>query len=112
MTAIGARKNGYDAKVVVVSVTYNPPDTAIFLTQMVSIAEMNCTYIIVDDGSSSIFREWLASHALSNVRVILLEKNRGIAAAQNIGISAARECNGSHIIYCYWITTAFRIREW
>ncbi len=92
-----AKKRGLDERVVIVSVTYNP-DTVMFLAQMAVVAEMNCTYIVVDNGSSAIFRDWLANHATGDVRVILLESNRGIAAAQNIGISAAREFNGSHVL--------------
>ena len=97
MIEVRTNNGGLGEKVVVVSVTYNP-DTAAFLAQMMAVAAMNCTSIVVDNGSSADFREWLSRNTNGDMRVILLEGNRGIAAAQNVGVNAAQDCIGSHVL--------------
>lgn len=45
--------------------------------------------IVVDNGSTDDSREWLA-RALPDVRVVALDRNRGVAGGFNAGIEAAR----------------------
>ncbi|NRQ18227.1 glycosyltransferase family 2 protein [Ensifer sesbaniae] len=58
-----------------------------YLTQDISGVEL----VLSDDGSSSPDTlAWLRAHACANVKVILNERNQGIARTTNVGIEAAR----------------------
>ena len=46
--------------------------------------------IVVDDGSTDGTKAWLAAQTDPRIQVIASERNRGVSAARNLGLAAAR----------------------
>ena len=81
----------------VVITTHNRPEMAkrairSVLSQTYSPLEI----IVVEDGSNSGIEEWLKKEGNRNIRYILHEENKGLAAARNTGLHIAR---GKYVAY-------------
>lgn len=87
-------------KVVAVIVSYNP-DQKVFLGIVNNTALQVEHVIIVDNGSNCSTLTWLEllTSKYANVSIIKLQKNEGIATAQNEGIKKAYEINCSHVLF-------------
>lgn len=86
------------AVVIAVSVTYNPP-REVLEGQAKALQGQVHAHVVVDNGSSAAFRKWLLEEASRlGVAVLSLDKNVGIAAAQNIGIREAQRQGGTHVL--------------
>lgn len=78
-------------------VTYEPDENLLYLN-LASIASQVQQVLVVDNGSSQLvswaepLRQW------PNVCLIRLDRNRGIAAAINIGIMHARKMDASYVL--------------
>lgn len=71
--------------------TYNRRDVLPrAVTSVLEQDERDFELIIVDDASTDKTRQWLGQLADSRVRVIAAEKRRGVSAARNLGLAAAR----------------------
>lgn len=77
-----------------VIVTYNPDWVVVAQLVNTLLTQVNGV-VIVDNGSANIAQK----PDLPIVREVLLGKNCGIAAAQNIGIQAAESLNAKYIIF-------------
>ncbi|MHB8981053.1 glycosyltransferase family 2 protein [Thiobacillus sp.] len=54
--------------------------------------------VVVDNGSPENFKAWLSDRESTQVHGIFLGENRGIAAAQNIGIRWAMACGANYVL--------------
>jgi rhamnosyltransferase len=54
--------------------------------------------VVVDNGSPESFKVWLSERVDTSVQGVFLDENRGIAAAQNVGVRWARERYASHVL--------------
>ena len=54
--------------------------------------------ILVDNGSDTAVAAWLRDRCGQGPEVISLSENLGLAAAQNIGITRARECRAEYVV--------------
>ena len=79
----------YKSDVVAVVVTYQP-ELAVLGRLMDALVPQVSAVVIVDNGSRVDVAAWLLGQNMSSVEVHLLSENRGIAAAQNVGIQWAR----------------------
>ncbi|WP_454068175.1 glycosyltransferase family 2 protein [Brucella anthropi] len=75
-------------------VTYNP-DLAALERLIVAVTNQLANLLVVDNGSADNIGEWL-SDRYPDVNFIPLEKNEGIAKAQNVGIQWSKNYN-----FCY-----------
>jgi rhamnosyltransferase len=90
-------KNLTGSDIVAVVVSYQP-DLHV-LTSLINIIATQVTKIIVvDNGSDTNISEWNDKRENDAVELILLNENRGIAAAQNIGIQWARDKNAGFVL--------------
>ena len=83
-----------------VIVTFDP-DRARFVEQAHRLAAQVACSIIVDNGSSESTVDWLRAMATASAgrtRLVELGVNRGIAAAQNIGITLACEDGADYLL--------------
>lgn len=81
-------------------VTFNP-ERRRFTRQAQLLGPQVAASIIVDNGSSASTLEWLRELARSSplqIRLIELGANRGIAAAQNIGIEIASQSDAEYLL--------------
>ncbi len=83
-----------------VIVTFNP-DLVIFKRVIISNYRSGLRLIIIDNNSQNKAKleETLISLKYYNIKLILLEENVGLGAAQNIGISVARKLECSRLIF-------------
>lgn len=81
-----------------VVVTYNPEETRFKQLLDAALPQVG-ELVIVDNGSNDASLDWLrlCPHA-NKLRLMELGKNLGIAAAQNIGISAIRELSLDYVL--------------
>ncbi|MDY5153524.1 rhamnosyltransferase [Actinobaculum suis] len=83
-------------RVVAVVVTYNPPALSALLE---ALSAQVAAVVVVDNGSASAtVRELSALCARAGADFLATGTNLGIAAAQNLGISRARELEATHIL--------------
>lgn len=86
-----------EEKVVGVIVTYHPSISS--LSDLLSALQTQLdSVVVVDNGSPESFKTWLAGRLDTRVEGVFLGENRGIAAAQNLGIRRARERGASHVL--------------
>jgi len=82
---------------IAIIVTYNPALDV--LGELVErLANQVNAVLIVDNGSEQNLANWNASRPIAANHVIALEKNLGIAAAQNEGIVWARQQGATHVL--------------
>ena len=86
-----------EARVIAVIVAYHP-DVATVGNLLSILQGQTYRVILVDNGSSNSFKSWLADRDQDAIDTIFLGENRGIAAAQNVGIERARQYRPSHIL--------------
>lgn len=78
------------SSVCAVIVTYNPGQE--LARNVRAISEQVALVIVVDNGSSAIGMQHVTdASTISNTKLLLLGRNRGIAKALNVGISLARD---------------------
>lgn len=80
-----------DKKVASITITYNP-DIDVLKAQLAALFE--CMYVVVVDNGSetSVVNEIKSAvSAYGNTRMVALTNNKGIAAAQNLGVKIALE---------------------
>lgn len=78
-------------------VTYQPA-LDVLVQLLARLAPQVGTVLIVDNGSDDPITAWNATQSVAAQHVIALEENRGIAAAQNVGITWARAQGASHVL--------------
>ena len=83
--------------IVAVVITYHP-DLAVLLRLLRNLEGQVKEIVVVDNGSGLDLAGWCASAGVANVHVRLLGENRGIAAAQNIGVAYAKSRQASHVV--------------
>ncbi len=83
--------------VVAIVVTYHP-DLNLLVKQLACLAHQVSDVILVDNGSSGDLVTWNAQSGMILVTVIALGENRGIAAAQNVGIQWARNRGAGFVL--------------
>lgn len=83
--------------VTAVIVTYNPDVQRLTEVLLALFPQVEST-IIVDNGSSTDILSLVDSFAENNIHAICLHENRGIAAAQNIGINWAQKAGKDFIL--------------
>ncbi|WP_136313931.1 glycosyltransferase family 2 protein [Actinomyces procaprae] len=83
--------------VVAVVVTFNPDHD---VTELLRVLDQQCDRVlVVDNGSSAAVLSRIEDAAASTgAELLALGGNRGIAAAQNVGIARARELGASHVL--------------
>ncbi|MBP9061874.1 MAG: glycosyltransferase family 2 protein [Rhodoferax sp.] len=86
-----------DTKVVAVVVTYEPVLEMLQLQWNALVPQVD-RVVIVDNHSTVDVRAWMQCNNLGAGFVIVLEQNFGIAKAQNVGISWAREQGATHVL--------------
>ncbi len=84
-------------RVVAIVVTYHPDLTRLQL-QLEELASQVAAIVIVDNASDSDLAVWAASRTGNPPHVIALERNHGIAHAQNVGVQWARSQAATHIL--------------
>ncbi|MDG9925378.1 MULTISPECIES: glycosyltransferase family 2 protein [unclassified Pseudomonas] len=78
-------------------VTYYP-DTNFLERQLRILSKQASKVILVNNGPDNSLAEWISEIKLSDsVSAIQLDKNHGLAYAQNIGIEHARLSNATHV---------------
>ena len=78
-------------KISVLTATYNRADVLARAIESVQTQEFeDYEHLVVDDGSTDETAAVVADHADSRTRYLELDRNRGVAAAWNRGIEAAR----------------------
>jgi rhamnosyltransferase len=86
-----------DRKVIGVVVTYHPSFKQ--LNELLLALRLQLEgVVIVDNGSPDDVKNWLSPHLCVGVHGIFLDRNLGIAAAQNMGVAWAREQGASHVM--------------
>lgn len=83
--------------IVAVVVTFHPK-LDIFARLLDSLERQVDSIVVIDNGSDVSLSLWFKARARLNEHLISLGSNRGIAAAQNIGISWARERTPDYIL--------------
>ncbi|MBF7730535.1 glycosyltransferase family 2 protein [Pseudomonas sp. N040] len=84
--------------IVAVIVTYEPALAAL-QKQLDSLVPQVSRVIIVDNGSTTSFPQWLAGLGFGErLAVFSMQENLGIGAAQNIGIEHARSLGATHVV--------------
>lgn len=83
--------------VVAVVVTYEPDATAL-LPLLDSLVKQVAHVVVVDNGSAKDVAALLKDYPAGRLLLLPLDENRGIAAAQNVGIRWARQQEASHVI--------------
>ncbi|MFN4326275.1 MAG: glycosyltransferase family 2 protein [Azonexus sp.] len=83
--------------VVAVVVTYEPDATAL-LPLLDSLVKQVAHVVVVDNGSTKDVSALLKHYPEGRLLLLPLDENRGIAAAQNLGIRWARQQEASHVI--------------
>ncbi len=79
-------------------VTYHPNVENLKRLLDCLVSQVDCV-VVVDNGSSQSVLDWIvAYHAISPIALIPLHENKGIAAAQNVGINYAREQRAAYVI--------------
>ena len=95
--AAGGGSNSGDAVVSCVVVTYNPDPVR--LRQLLDAVLPQVRDVrLVDNGSAAATLAWLRALADPRLQLVELGDNRGIAAAMNVGIAAARAAGCSHLL--------------
>lgn len=87
-----------NAVIVAVVVTYQPELAALFQLLRALVPQVSFT-VVVDNGSALNIDQWLLRQFHGDVVVISLKENRGIGAAQNIGIAWAREKGAHYVVF-------------
>jgi rhamnosyltransferase len=87
-----------ETKIFAVVVTYNP-EIKVHAEQLRALKNEFSEIVIVDNGSNEnvkvdLLNEWAAPQC----RVVKLEKNIGLASAQNLGINEARNNGATHVV--------------
>ena len=98
--APGSPADAFDignATIVCLVVTYNPDRVRLRQLLDATRPQVQAT-VIVDNGSDGERLSWLNELEDPGLRLIRLGSNRGIAAAQNIGVQHAREVGCSHVL--------------
>lgn len=80
-----------------VVVTYHPDSGKLF-ELLSALAPQVTSIVIVDNGSDARVLDSVLGTCLNEVELIFLERNLGIAAAQNIGISRAKEMQAEYVL--------------
>lgn len=83
--------------VAAIVVTFHP-DVDALGKLFASISPQVETIVIVDNGSGGALAAWLSANAPDNSVSLLLEENRGLAAAQNLGIAEARRQGMAYVL--------------
>lgn len=85
--------------VIGVIVTYEP-DEAALAALLRALAPQLAGVVVVDNGSTADVERSIRAHGHAEAwcQVVRLDANRGVAAAQNVGIERARRAGGSHVI--------------
>lgn len=97
--SIAEKVNGSKEKPLVTAVvtTHNRPEMAKrAIRSVLSQTHSPLEIIVVEDGSNSGIEEWLKKEGIRNVRYVLHEDNKGLAAARNTGLHIAR---GKYVAY-------------
>lgn len=84
-------------RVIAIVVTYQP-GLAELLCLLDAVREQVSLTIVVDNGSTIDVQGFLAGRNDSRIHCLCLGMNRGVAAAQNVGIAWAREQGASFVI--------------
>ena len=83
--------------IVAVIVTYHP-DTEKLVELLAALAPQVDASVIVDNGSGTDIHGRLQAMCSGTVELVALEGNRGIAAAQNIGIARAKTMGADYVL--------------
>jgi len=90
-------KKLYKSNVVGVVVTYQP--SLEVLEQLLdALVPQVTSVVIVDNGSHSDLAAWSRGRHAGSIEVLLLDENKGIAAAQNVGIQWARNHGAEFVL--------------
>jgi len=99
MQSVSEGNHEMNEKVFCIVVTFNP-DAAELLKNVRSILENHVALVVVDNGSSNHETIGEQLQGIPDVAFIPLHENRGIAAAQNVGIEYAYEHGGGF----FWLS--------
>ena len=83
--------------VAAIIVTYNPDPLVLSEVLKATWPQVHAI-VIVDNGSAINVSGWAASLEKVNIHVISLQENRGIAAAQNVGVHWAVQHGGNFVL--------------
>lgn len=84
--------------IIAVVVSYNP-DIERFARLCESLQYQVSEVVVVDNGSSNSFRDWVISlDSRIPFHLVVLGENKGVAAAQNVGISFALNRGAEYVI--------------
>lgn len=86
-----------EAGVVAVVVTYQP-ELEVLKQLLDALGPQVTSVVCVDNGSRSDLAAWNSKRDIYAVEIILLGENRGIAAAQNVGIEWARNREAEFVL--------------
>lgn len=82
---------------VAIIVTFHPKKEN--LTQLVNQTMSQLAHvIIVDNGSNDKIKDWFSVFPTTNLHIVQLGENFGIAHAQNVGIRRSRNLNATHVV--------------
>lgn len=84
-------------RIIAVVVTYHP-DLPKLQRQLDALTPQVHSIVVVDNDSSDDLTTWMADHAGHTHIVVQLERNHGIAHAQNMGIEHARKHSATHVL--------------
>jgi rhamnosyltransferase len=87
-----------NAVIVAVVVTYQPEPATLFQLLCALVPQVSFT-VVVDNGSVLDIDQWLPGQFHDDVVVIPLKENRGVGAAQNIGIAWAKEKGANYVVF-------------
>ena len=83
--------------IVAIIVTFNP-DLVILSDVIEATWSQVQSVLVVDNGSGNNMSNWVASLGKDNIHAISLQENRGIAAAQNVGIHWALQHGSGFVL--------------
>ncbi|HBW8058004.1 TPA: glycosyltransferase family 2 protein [Klebsiella pneumoniae] len=87
-----------EEKVTAIIVTYNP-EIPILLKLVSKLSNQVFQVVIIDNSSNNKLEFTNALQNLSNVKLIMLDKNIGLATAQNIGVKSAFESTDMFLFF-------------
>jgi len=80
--------NSYNSNIVAIVVTYQP-ELEILKRLLDALTPQVRSVILVDNGSNANLQDWFNQKQITDVELILLHDNKGIASAHNAGIELA-----------------------
>ena len=84
-------------RIIAVVVTYHP-DLPRLQRQLDALTPQVHSIVVVDNGSSDDLTAWMTDHSGHKHIVVQLDRNHGIAHAQNVGIQHARRHCATHVL--------------